>query len=362
MRLSKLKLVLFGRGVGEGVLCNYGPNQWIIVDSCYGKNKNEQKPAALEYLLDNNIPFDEVKLIVISHFHDDHIKGMLEIVKSCVNAKVYIPQALSSREFLTYLATIADVNQNTAPQQGVSEIFNIFQEAHKTNRRIETTRADVAIHFDHRSLMRICALSPSNAECDESLLFFVEQVQTLANDTSLELPASIRKQNKNDNSVTLCISDNKSNDILLGADLEVSSDPNKGWLALSATQFAPQNSASIFKIAHHGSENGFCSTAWSKLVVQHKRPIGILTPYNSSSLPRLAQVKMLQSVTSELYSTSPVKEYPVSSDTQKILALKGVTSITQVNPNFGYIELSESKIDGTSWYDVTTVGAAVKLV
>lgn len=356
-----MKLVLFGRGVGEGMLCNYSPNEWIIIDSCYGKNKNEKKPAALEYLEDNNISFNDVKLIVISHFHDDHIKGMLDIVVACANAKIYIPQSLSTKEFLTYLANLADVNKNTAPQQGVTEIFEIFQEVRRSGRRVETTRADAAIYFDAKSLLRICALSPSSAECDESLLFFIEQISTFENDLSLELPASIRKENKNDNSVTLCISKNNNNDIILGADLEISSDVNKGWDALSATQLAPKNSASIFKIAHHGSQNGFCPAAWSKLVVQHKKPIGILTPYNSSSLPRFAQVKRLQEVTSALYSTSPVKQYPVAADTQKILSMKGVTSVTQVNPNFGYIELTESQSGDTYWYDVNTSGAAVKL-
>ncbi|VEI72115.1 ribonuclease Z [Serratia fonticola] len=356
-----MKLVLFGRGVGEGILCNYGPNQWIIVDSCYGKNKNEKKAAALEYLSDNNVSFNDVKLIVITHFHDDHIKGMLDIVTQCVNAKIFIPQALTTKEFLTYLTNLADVNQNTAPQQGVSEIFEIFMEIRRTRRRVETTRADVAIHFDSKSFLRICALSPSNAECDESLLFFVEQVKKLDNNSSLELPASIRKESKNNNSVTLCISNSCNNDILLGADLEVSLDVNKGWKALSATQLAPRNSASVFKIAHHGSENGFCPASWNKLVVQHKKPIGILTPYNSSSLPRLAQVKKLQEVTSALYSTSPVKEYPIAADTQKIFAMKGVTSVTQVNPNFGYIELTECQMNGTPWYNVITAGAAVKL-
>ncbi|MCP5677198.1 MBL fold metallo-hydrolase [Klebsiella pneumoniae] len=80
----KLKLVLFGRGVGEGVLCNYDSDEWVIVDSCYGKNNSEKKAAALEYLEEHSISFEKVKLIVISHFHDDHIKGMLDIVRGFV--------------------------------------------------------------------------------------------------------------------------------------------------------------------------------------------------------------------------------------------------------------------------------------
>lgn len=356
-----MKLVLFGRGIGEGVLCNYDSDEWIIVDSCYGKNKDENKPAALEYLQENSINLDKVKLIVISHFHDDHIKGMLDIVKSCTSARIFIPEALSTKEFVTYVTTIADVNATTAPQQGVSEIYNIFCEARDTNREIERTKADISLYFNQRNFARVSALSPSNLECQETLAYFIEQVKTLSESVNLELPANVRNKNLNNNCITLCISNNTNSDILLGADLEISTNIKKGWVALTGTQHAPKNSASVFKIAHHGSVNGHCPDSWSKLAVTNKKPIGILTPYSRQSLPRFEQIRVLQDATSELYSTSPVKDYPVTKSDQKVLDEKNVESLARININFGYIELNETLTDGIPWYEVTTAGAALKL-
>lgn len=357
----KLKLVLFGRGVGEGVLCNYDSDEWVIVDSCYGKNNSEKKAAALEYLEEHSISFEKVKLIVISHFHDDHIKGMLDIVRHCTSARIFVPEALSTKEFVTYIATIADVNSTTAPQQGVSEIFNIFYEAHNTGREIERTRADVSLYFNQKNFARVSALSPSNLECQETLAYFIEQVKTLNESVSLELPANVKKKNINNNCITLCISGNVNSDILLGADLEVSTNLKKGWSALAATQLAPKNTASVFKISHHGSVNGYCPVSWSKLAVTNTKPIGILTPYSRQNLPRAEQIEVLQAVTSELYSTSPIKEYPLNTTDKKVLDEKRVESIARINLNFGYIELNEVSRNGSSWYDVKTVGAALKL-
>lgn len=357
-----MKLVLFGRGVGEGILCNYDANEWVVVDSCYGSSSYENKAAALEYLENNNIPFEDVKLIVISHFHDDHIKGMLDIVKQCTSARIFVPQALSTKEFLTYITTIADVNATTAPQQGVSEIFKIFKEASRTGRLIEITKADVSLYFNAKTYSRVSALSPSVLECEDTLRYFLEQVNTLSESTSMELPANVKNKNVNNNCITLCISQNRNNDILLGADLEVHTDGRKGWSALTATQHAPQKSTSVFKVSHHGSVNGFCADSWGKLSVEFKKPIGVLTPYSRQNLPRAEQIKVLQQYTSELYSTSPVKDYPMEKSAQKVLDEKQVESVTRVNLNFGYVELNESINNGVAWFEVKTAGAAIKLM
>ncbi|KTS29700.1 MBL fold metallo-hydrolase [Pantoea stewartii] len=353
--------MLFGRGVGESILCNYESDDWIIVDSCYGKIDSEKKAASLEYLEENQIPLDKVKFIVISHFHDDHIKGMLEIVKKCTSAKIFISGALSSQEFVTYLTLLADVNATTAHQQGVSELFNIFSEAHKSKRKINKAKADVSLHFNMGTLSRVSALSPSDVECEEALSCFMGKVKTLSESHELELPADVKDKNLNHNCVTLCISSHSNTDILLGADLEISSDPLKGWTALTSTQLAPKNTASVFKISHHGSVNGHCQTSWNKLSITNRKPIGILTPFNKQRLPRAQQIQVLQQATSELYSTSPVKEYQMPKSDIKLLDIKKVKSVSRVNLNFGYIELNEIKDGVDNHYEVKTGGAAIKL-
>ncbi|MEW6376035.1 MAG: hypothetical protein AB1502_09655 [Thermodesulfobacteriota bacterium] len=66
----------------------------MIVDSCL--DRNTRTPIALQYLqeLGVNIATD-VKLFIITHWHDDHIRGASSILASCHNAKFICSDALS---------------------------------------------------------------------------------------------------------------------------------------------------------------------------------------------------------------------------------------------------------------------------
>lgn len=84
---DEFELSLFGPGIGECIVAHLGNNEWVIVDSCI--NSSSKDPIAFEYL--NNIgvnPLEDVKLIVISHWHSDHIKGASNLVKECREAMV----------------------------------------------------------------------------------------------------------------------------------------------------------------------------------------------------------------------------------------------------------------------------------
>ncbi len=79
---DQIELTLFGPGFGECVAIHLGDNRWIVVDSC--SDKTTGNPAVLDYF--NTIglsPQEVVKLIVISHWHDDHVRGLSKLVSSC---------------------------------------------------------------------------------------------------------------------------------------------------------------------------------------------------------------------------------------------------------------------------------------
>lgn len=105
----------------------------------------------------------------------------------------------------------------------------------------------------------------------------------------------------NDKSVVLHIKIN-NNGILLGADLEVSEDRRKGWLCILDQSQCTSLKSSLFKIPHHGSENGYHHEVWDKLLVEN--PIAKLTPWNrGTKLPTLEMLKKYNELTSELYTT-----------------------------------------------------------
>ena len=52
-------------------------------------------------------PARAVRLIVASHWHDDHIRGLGELVSRCPEADFGCANALGSREFMSVAAALA---------------------------------------------------------------------------------------------------------------------------------------------------------------------------------------------------------------------------------------------------------------
>jgi len=76
-----------------------GDGLWAIVDSCIDRD-NGGRPAALEFLEAIGLDVaNQVVLIAATHWHDDHVKGLAAIVRSCPSARVVTSTALKSDEF-----------------------------------------------------------------------------------------------------------------------------------------------------------------------------------------------------------------------------------------------------------------------
>ena len=96
--------------------------------------------------------------------------------------------------------------------------------------------------------------------------------------------------------------------ILLGGDLEESINPAIGWAAVVASTLRPQEGrASVFKVPHHGSENGDNPSVWTEMLTE--RPLALLAPYASGRkpLPSPADISRLTARTDRLYCTAPPK-------------------------------------------------------
>jgi glyoxylase-like metal-dependent hydrolase (beta-lactamase superfamily II) len=90
-------VLLFGPGYGECILVHLGGGNWLLVDSCIDQRSGEQ--PALEYL--GRIGMDPaacVRLIVATHWHDDHVRGLARVVARCREARFACSAALRARE------------------------------------------------------------------------------------------------------------------------------------------------------------------------------------------------------------------------------------------------------------------------
>ncbi|MBW1649388.1 MAG: MBL fold metallo-hydrolase [Deltaproteobacteria bacterium] len=121
--IEQIEILFFGPGYGESILIHIGYGDWIIVDSCI--NPQTKKPAVLEYLEQIGLSFDCIKLIIATHWHDDHIRGLYEIVKTCPNADFFLSQAVRQSEFIklmSYYGFETTINSKS----GIQELYNII--------------------------------------------------------------------------------------------------------------------------------------------------------------------------------------------------------------------------------------------
>ncbi|MFQ6041703.1 MAG: hypothetical protein ACE5PV_12670, partial [Candidatus Poribacteria bacterium] len=96
--------------------------------------------------------------------------------------------------------------------------------------------------------------------------------------------------------------------ILLGADLEDTSDSKVGWSAILSSSTVTSEKANVFKIPHHGSENAHHNDVWVKLL--WSEPIAIVTPFRPGRrfLPSSEDIKRITNLTSRAYATAPAKQ------------------------------------------------------
>jgi glyoxylase-like metal-dependent hydrolase (beta-lactamase superfamily II) len=122
---EEIEISLFGPGYGEAIALHIGEGKWLLVDSCLGPD--HELPASLHYLdrLKVNVKND-IKLIVVTHWHDDHIRGISTIFNVCESATIAIPDALRTDEFLM-LASLYDqpIARRNSGLNELNEVFHI---------------------------------------------------------------------------------------------------------------------------------------------------------------------------------------------------------------------------------------------
>ena len=288
--------------MGECCVIHLPEKFWIIVDSCIDNQSG--RPSALAYLSQLGVDPGLVRWVVATHWHDDHISGLAETLKVCSNARFCCSSALTTKEFI---AVVKPFEQSvTSPiGSGVNELIQVLKEL-KTSGRSPYKRAgaDVTIDQFEVSLLdqhfhgRIETLSPADMRVDNFLLQ-ISALMPSVGQTRTRLP----NQQENDLSVVLLIVFGEVG-ILLGADLEISSNPALGWHPIITSSGRSQTRSVIFKVPHHGSENGHWPAVWDQMLTQD--PIAVATPYNRGRkpLPSSEDITRICGVAGSFYITS----------------------------------------------------------
>lgn len=305
---EQFEVSLFGPGVGECVVVHTGYGEWVVVDSCV--DATSKQPIAISYLRALGVDVaTAIRLIVVTHWHDDHVRGASELFRAAQSAKLVCSSALNAQEFWNMIA-VARKRDTIGDHTGIDELSGLFSELRRrlppgaraggetpswavSNRTLHERFAD-----DATIACRVVALSPS----DRAIR--LAQIQLSGElDAFREGKAGRRlvAQTPNQSAVALWIEAGTAC-ILLGSDLEESNDPENGWQAIVAQPRAVGAVASVLKVPHHGSANADSPAVWAQMLSSNAH--AMLTPFRPQKLPRTADLLRIRERTSRTYCTA----------------------------------------------------------
>ena len=287
-----------------------GGERWVVVDSCVDTtDKANPRPVAEKYLTTMGVDMGgAVDLIVASHWHADHIRGLGRLVDRCPSALFSCAQAMVGDEFIVFAEEMASASAST----GGAKLAD-FREAighlrhRKTsirwaqqNKLLKAWNPSGALPGVPRCVVN--ALSPSDLEYTA----FIAEIAA-ARPTPTRPKRGAAATSPNLVSLVLHVQFGDMS-VLLGADMEVHHDPRRGWTAaIAAGHEAGLTPAHLLKVPHHGSVTGHHDELWTRLLAP--RPLAVVTPFNKlpdeRKLPTAADVARLNGLTSRLYQTAP---------------------------------------------------------
>ncbi|MDX2143424.1 MAG: hypothetical protein SFV19_08720 [Rhodospirillaceae bacterium] len=310
---DQIEVSVFGNGFGEAILIHLGNEKWLSVDSFRLGTGNEvtteSQPIALAYLKHIGVdPENAIKVLCASHWDTDHIDGISEVLRACPKALFVGSTALTREEFVAYVKAIESrpLTQLSTREREVGQIQDAlvsrtcpgFNKFALVDREVFYSPSAEQIHGCD---VRIRTLSPTDDQLAQFLVNIGNQIP--------EVRATKRhSQEFRPNLISVVLRVEIGNAvILLGADMEDTGNPTHGWTAiLSSISAADGKKAAIFKIPHHGSQNGHNDHVWSKMLVSN--PIALVTAFTRlrEPLPTDRDRARITKLTSDAYIASEV--------------------------------------------------------
>ncbi|MBT9588745.1 MBL fold metallo-hydrolase [bacterium] len=336
---DEVEITLFGPGYGESVVVHLGDGCWIIVDSCYGAWCRSD-PAPVWYLKQLGVNIEaQVRLIVCSHWHDDHVGGLSEVVRQASQAPVYISQALRNEEFLTLLELY---DRSPMDEPGTRQISGVFRQCRGGRLKFASQDRVLIAAAGHQ----VSALSPSDLSVQDALAVFANQARSLIPGSS---PLRIPSLRPNHTSVVLSIA-NPHFQALLGADLEVTTHSHRGWQAIIDSSTTLPDKASFFKIPHHGSENGHHPEVWGSRL--EPQVTAVLSPFRGGNvvLPLSRDVERIKSLTDQAFATGVprAKKAVLPAPVEKTVREMG-KEVVELPQARGFVRARRRAVELSSW-------------
>ncbi|RYH00288.1 MAG: MBL fold metallo-hydrolase [Alphaproteobacteria bacterium] len=281
-------LRIIGSAPGESVVIVFDCGSVITIDCCQSAGRNHTLDAL------NDLGVDPRKVIynIITHFHDDHIKGAADLINHCPNSKVVIPDAWTEDVFKMFVATVSDDTSlaRVSVTKEIEKIFNVLQ-GHKG--RLFTVSELTSLYpppaYSHSTTESLIVLTPTaarKAKFLSSLAADIEDGEAAA--------YAFCESNKNWTSIC-CVLRYGGKYIFLGGDVE-NFGPDYDLTSIHKNHLQSVAQYELVKLPHHGSSTSFCDEL--RDLIHSNNTIVALTPYprGHKALPSLETVAYLHGV------------------------------------------------------------------
>lgn len=285
-------------GYGETILVKLANNDWIIIDSC--KVPGKKTLPSLEYLTKIGVTIEtDVKLIICTHWHNDHIIGLSKILEKCLSAKLSFAKATDKDKFLRFICFDSEKDKIVPQNSSYSEFNKCLEIIADRGETVISAIENKCLYNQFLGGATNCEVY-SIAPSDYTMQKFDHEIGELI--TEYGSPSKkIPRNSANAKSVAVFLKLGIHR-VILGGDLENASDPKEGWINILKNSTVIDKKSTLFKIPHHGSENGFNDEVWSKLLDQNC--IGKITPWNKNNgLPEVEMLYKYCSLSDNVYMT-----------------------------------------------------------
>ncbi len=300
---------LFGPGYGESAVIHLGGGRWMVVDSCVDTATSRSAP--LQYLHDLGVDSERrVVLVVASHWHDDHVRGLAELVTACSSAKFGLSEALHSEGFLQLAKGYGARSRSSS--SGISEFAGVLKALERRGKRRDlgkhvlfASSGKVLLRQPEKARtpgMEVHCLSPTDGAVLDAFAHWARLMPSAGQPVD-RLPS----ERPNHVAVALWLRVGRRI-LLLGADLEERNTAN-GWTAVLASTNLPAGRAAVLKVPHHGSGNADHPGLWRDLLEERRH--ALVTPFlrGSVALPGADDIARLLSRAPSSYITAPPRPF-----------------------------------------------------
>lgn len=329
---DELEITVLGGGFGESVVVHLGDREWLVVDSFM----DGDLPAAERYLRSIHADLDGVRLVVATHWDNDHVEGMAALLRACPRATLGFPTALGEGEIGAYIRSKQHPLTANVGGPRAREIKAAFEEADKRPPGVEAYRPLLTgkpLFPRDPPRASVVALSPSSDDVIAAQAHMAESRRGFL--------AKVPKPSPNDLSVAMLVGLGRAHAVL-GADLEANADGRRGWKAV--IDFAPRPPAlpDLLKVPHHGSDDAHEPRLWEEWLAP--RPTSVVTGWHRAGRhrPTITDLERLNGLSRRVW----ISGYPPALVKQRVVADRQV--VEEATGNVGRIT-ARRRADGARW-------------